>query len=571
MIMNRLYKYGTGLTMTIMMLFIVSSCDLTDLDINDNPNEPAEVSLGLLLTNVQLEASDIFADNLNNAAMGIMAHTDSFDSFNMTGGSFNTEWNDLYANPLKDLEVILAIAAKSRNEGLARPYHEGVAKVLKAYYFSLMVDLWANVPYTEAFAGDSDEPNYAPSLEDGSVIYPKLITLLDEAVVHLNEVSSIALTGDVIYGNTRSKWILAANSLKLRLLIQSNDPALLPEIQSLIDDDELINTAADDFQFTFGTLNNPDDRHPAFRDGYSGGTAAYNYFGHQLMYKMLLPVAGTVPGDPRTPFYFRRQTSTLLDPDDPTDKQTIPCSQRSDCTYGYFPLSNTVTTGVYGKAPGDLTDDERAFLAGYFGRDRSDPSGVPNDNPIRTTVGLYPAAGLYDNEAKSVGGNSGLIGRGDGIFPMITTWMVKLYKIEAALKLGATGVVARDLFEEAMVEQFAKVNSFAAKDSKAVQMDQTQVDNYIDDQMDQYDLAGDKLEIVFRQAWLMNFGNGFELYNTYRRTGYPTDLQIPMSPVRTFPYRFAYTQDEINLNSKVTQVVYFNEDSRVFWDTNGSN
>jgi len=572
--MNRIRKYGTGLLMTVLMLFTVSSCDLTELDINKDPNNPAQASLGLLLTNVELNASATFADGLNNAAMGFMALNDSFDSFNMTNSSFNGTWNYLYSNPLKDLDGIIKATAKQRADGAANPYYEGIAKVLKAYYFSLMVDLWGNVPYTDAFNGDAAEQNLAPAFEDGASIYPKLITLLDEAVSHFAETSPVSITGDVIYGgsnaNIASRWGAAAKSLKLRLLVQMSrkDATVIPTIQSTIAAGGFITAAAGDFQFTFGNLNNPDDRHPMYQDGYAGGEASYNYFGHQLMYEMLVPLVpgGTVPGDPRTPFYFKRQTKITLDPNDPTDKQTIPCSQRVDCKYGYFPLSNFVTQGVYGKAPSALTTAEREFLSGYFGRDRSDPSGVPNDNPIRTTVGLYPAGGLYDDVAEPAGGNKG---RGDGIFPMITSWMVKLYQIEAALALGVTGVTPRTLFEQAMIEQFAKVSSFTSKDGDAVAISTARRDAYIAAQMAKYDAASGndaKLRVVLKQAWFMNFGNGFEVYNTFRRTGLPNDLQTPLQPPRQFALRLPYAQDEINLNPNTPTVVFDSPANAVFWD-----
>ncbi|MFZ1805850.1 MAG: SusD/RagB family nutrient-binding outer membrane lipoprotein, partial [Cyclobacteriaceae bacterium] len=212
--MNRIRKYGSGLLMMVLMLFTVSSCDLTELDINKDPNNPAQASLSLLLTNVQLNASDVYADGLNNAAMGFMALNDSFDGFNMTNSSFNNTWNYLYNNPLKDLDGILKATAAQRADGAANPHYEGIAKVLKAYYFSLMVDLWGNVPYTEAFNGDADVQNLAPAFEDGASIYPKLITLLDEAVVNLAETSPVSVTGDVMYGGSATKWTGAAKSLK---------------------------------------------------------------------------------------------------------------------------------------------------------------------------------------------------------------------------------------------------------------------------------------------------------------------------------------------------------------------
>lgn len=155
--MNRIRKYGTGLLMTVLMLFTVSSCDLTKLDINKDPNNPAQASLDLLLTNVELNASATFAGGLNNATMGFLALTDSYDSFSMTNSSWNNTWNYLYSNPLKDLDGIIKATAQQRLDGAANPHYEGIAKVLKAYYFSLMVDLWGSVPYTEAFGGDAAE------------------------------------------------------------------------------------------------------------------------------------------------------------------------------------------------------------------------------------------------------------------------------------------------------------------------------------------------------------------------------------------------------------------------------
>lgn len=571
--MNRIRKYGTGLLMMVLMLFTVSSCDLTELDINDDPNNPAKASLSLLLTNVELNASATFADGLNNATMGFMAITDSFDSFNMTNSSFNNTWNYLYSNPFKDLDGMIKATAQQRADGAANPHYEGIAKVLKAYYFSLMVDLWGSVPYTDAFAGDAAEQNLAPAFEDGASIYPKLITLLDEAIAHFGETSPVAVNGDVIFGGDEDKWAAAARSLKLRLLLQVSrkDATVIPTIQTIINNaatDELISGSAGDFQFTFGNLKNPDDRHPMYQDGYAGGEAGYNYFGHQFMYEMLVPLTtgGTVPGDPRTPFYFKRQTDKILDINDPTDKQTMPCSQRTDCTYGYFPLSDYVSNGVYNNPDAStLTSTQQKYLAGFFGRDRSDPSGIPNDNPIRTTVGLYPSGGLYDDKPETGGGNKG---RGDGIFPMITSWMVKLYMIEANLALGVTlpGDDARTLFQKAMEEQFAKVNSFVSKDKDAVAITTAKRDAYINAQLAKYDGASDKLGVVLKQAWFMNIGNGFELYNTFRRTGYPKGLQTPMQLSRQFALRFPYAQDELNLNPNTPSVVYDSPANAVFWD-----
>lgn len=552
----------------IALLCTASSCDLFELDINKNPNQPSKAALNLLLTNVQLNASATFAGGLNDSAMGFMGLTTSTDDFNMNNSSWNNTWNYLYSNPLKDLQGILDATAEQRAAGAANPHYEGIAKVLKAYYFSLMVDLWGDVPYSEAFKGNAAEQNLSPKFDTGEEIYNNLLTLLDEAVAHFGESSPVPVAGDVMYDGDVELWTLAANSLKLKLLVQISrkTPSVSTQIDALINAGELIEDeeGGEDFQFQFGNLTNPDDRHPAYQAGYASGDAAYTYFGHQFMYEML------AKNDPRRRYYFKRQTSTILNADDPTQKQTMPCSQRTDCKYGYFPTSDFVANGVYGVDAADLSDSQKAFLAGFFGRDRSDPSGVPNDATMRTNVGVYPSGGLFDDGPEAGGDNKG---SGAGIFPMVTSWMVDLYKIEANLALGvATPDAPRDMFEEALREQIAKVMNLGADldaPTAALTPTDAQIDTYVNNRLAEYDAAADnnaRLRIVIKEAWFMNFGNGFEIYNTFRRTKFPSDLQIPLQRPRQFALRLPYALDEVNLNDNTPEVVFDAPSNAVFWD-----
>lgn len=547
----------------LVCMFTVSSCDLFDMDVNTNPNAPSQASLQLLLTNVELNTNATLAGGLNDAMMGFVGVTTSVDNFFMTNSSWTGTWNYLYSNPLKDLQSMIDVTAQQRADGAANPHYEGIAKTLKAYYFGTMVDLWGNVPYTQAFKGDAAEVVLTPNYDDAKTIYIDLVKLLDEAIVHFDEKSPVTVQGDGIYGGNAPKWKAAAKSLKVKLLLNlaNNDPAFkAPLVAAIGDGTGLITSGANDFQFRFGALNNPDDRHPMYQAGYAGAQAGYTYFGHQFMFELL------ANDDPRRPFYLKRQTDKVLSKDDNTEKQTMPCSQRTDCKYNYFPLSNFVAQGVYGIDADQLTDNQKKFLAGFFGRDRADPSGVPNDAVFRTNVGVYPAGGLYDDGIETGGGNKG---SGSGIFPMLTTWMVKLHTIEAILRHGAPGD-AEALFEDAMIEQFDKVNTLGQQlDSDTEPMDDADVDAYIADKIADFNAqatdAG-KLRVVLKEAWFMNFGNGYELYNAFRRTGYPSDLQIPLQRPRQFPLRLPYASDEINLNPNTPEVVYDAQADAIFWD-----
>tara|TARA_X000000950_G_scaffold278484_1_gene369490 strand:- start:1216 stop:2940 length:1725 start_codon:yes stop_codon:yes gene_type:complete len=554
------------------IMVLVSSCEITDLDINTDPNNASEASLNLLLTGSLYDGLDTFASGLNDTTMGFQAINTSSDDFNFTNSSWNGTWNFLYSGPLKDLEEIIVAADPEVN-----PHYLGIAQIMKAYYFTTMVDLWGDVPYSEAFQGNGEEPNTEPAYDSGASIYADAFVLIDQAITNLAKSQGVSIKGDILYGGNTTKWRKAAKSLKLKLLINTrNVDSNAGAIQSLISEGDLILSSSDDFQLRFSALKNPDNRHPMYQSGYAGGEAGYSYFGHQLMYEMLSSK------DPRTPFYFKRQTSNVLDPEDPTAKQTIPCSQRDDCVYNYFVTSSKVTNGVFGVDPDALSDSQQSYLAGFFGRDRSDPSGIPNDNPIRTTVGAYPAAGLFDVSASQTGGNK--FGTGDGIFPIISSWMVKFWMLEAQIALDVnTGYTEADLMAEAIGDQIDKVISVGTAADPQASSDiaswpteynwpivfNTKTD-YIDNISSDYPADGSdnlRLNFALKQAWFANFGNGFEGYNSFRRTGYPSDIQAPLQLIRQYALSLPYAQDEINLNPNTPQKAYDSPSSAVFWDT----
>ena len=555
-----------------LLLLVVSSCEITDLDINTDPNNASEASLNLLLTSAQFEGVNTFAGGLNNATMGFQGINTSSDDFNFTNASWNGTWNFLYSGPLKDLEEIISGADPEVN-----PNYLGIAQIMKAYYFTTMVDLWGDVPYSEAFKGNAEETITEPVYDSGASIYADAFLLIDQGITNLAKSQGVSVKGDIIYGGNLTRWRKAAKSLKLKLLINTrNVNSNTAAIQSLISEGDLILSGSNDFQLRFSSLKNPDNRHPMYQAGYAGGEAGYSYFGHQLMYEMLSSK------DPRTPFYFKRQTTTILDPEDPTAKQTIPCSQRDDCVYNYFVTSSKVTNGIFGVDPDGLTDSQASYLAGFFGRDRSDPSGIPNDNPLRTTVGAYPAAGLFDKSAGLTGGNK--FGVGDGIFPIISSWMVKFWMLEAQIALnGNTGYTESDLLAEAIGDQMKKVISVGTSADPQASSDISNWPNlyswpivfkteneYINSIISDYPTSGSsnqRLNTVLKHAWFANFGNGFEGYNSFRRTGFPSDIQAPLQLIRQFALSFPYAQDEINLNPNTPQKAYDSPSAAIFWDT----
>lgn len=74
---------------------------------------------------------------------------------------------------------------------------------------------------------------------------------------------------------------------------------------------------------------------------------------------------------------------------------------------------------------------------------------------------------------------------------------------------------------------------------------------------------------IIEQKYLANFGQ-IQPYNDYRRTGFPTGLEVPSTATVPMPLRYPYSQDEITYNPNIdalwTGPAFLN--TPVWWDVN---
>lgn len=566
----------------LVLLLLASSCgDMFDLDINQDPNNPSKASSNLLLSQSEFSLMNLLAagtssgsatTNTNNNLLGAVGILTTNDNWDLPQNSYDQFWREMYSGPLKDLEGL--ISANTGDAG--SPQYLGIAQLLKAYAISTMVDLFGDVPYSEALQGDAQVAKKAPTFDDDAALYAEAFKLIEAGIANVtNTRKPVAVTGDIIYNGSEEKWRKFGKTLKLRLSLNTRlvDPKAKDNIQALLSEGDLILSDANDFTFQYsktfsGTF---DPRHPWYKSAYTGSNN-FTYISHQFMTEML------IDKDPRFPFYFRRQTKRLLNQSDPTDRTTTPCSQVTNCFFSYIVLNANIHQQLYGTT--NLSQAQRDFLAGIFGRDRADPSGAPLDGGFRTIPGVYPAGGFYDvtNPVASSTGNANTA-PGGGIFPAITSVNTLYYQIEAILSLGVSGD-ARALFEKAMRDHIAKVVNFGVKtDPNAQRPPLTRgdgttldVDAYVNLWLQRYDNASNataKLNVVMKQLWFSSWGSGYDIYNALRRTGFPTTLQTPLTPVRGFPLRQPYPQEELTINpsaSNYKQVAY--DRDPVFWDVN---
>lgn len=137
-------------------------------------------------------------------------------------------WATIYRDVLKDLDesatIITATAPIGTAGATAQKNQLAIIEVMNVYAYSVLVETFGDVPYTEAL----DFTNVLPKYDDGKTVYLDLIARLSAAIANMDASGDSFGDSDLIYGGDVASWKKFANSLKLRmgLVIIDADPAL---------------------------------------------------------------------------------------------------------------------------------------------------------------------------------------------------------------------------------------------------------------------------------------------------------------------------------------------------------
>src|SRR5687768_14863691 len=259
--------------LALALVVMLAGCD-DFFDINDDPNNPVKAELNTILPYIQ--ATMVGAFGFGTAGVtDILAvynhHTvqrGNHDNYRIQPNEFqNTQpWEQLYTKTLPDMNAMIA----RRDEA---PIYAGIAKVMKAHMFSLIVDLWGDMPYTEA----GDPVNFKfPKYDDDMAIYTALFPLIDEGIADLNAGGIRPGADDLIYGGDVAKWVKYANSLKLNMYNKVRLTSLYDgaAVNSLLAG-PLMESHPDDFELDYNASTVPENRNPAFVREYAQKSPAY--------------------------------------------------------------------------------------------------------------------------------------------------------------------------------------------------------------------------------------------------------------------------------------------------------
>ena len=221
------------LTIGAMMatLTILSGCQKDYLDINNNPNQVTAATPVLVLPAALSSSGAYFSTSFSflNLWMGYWNWSGNYsigtsDKNYQFTNDFNTGiWNNAYII-IKNYDYI-----DKQGATLGQPLLQGMAKIMKALHFQILVDTYGNVPYSQALQGIASAQ---PAYDDATAIYEDLFKQIDAALALFDNADKIAAQGgtvlnpttnDIMFQGNIGKWRRFANTLKLRMLLRQSE------------------------------------------------------------------------------------------------------------------------------------------------------------------------------------------------------------------------------------------------------------------------------------------------------------------------------------------------------------
>lgn len=218
--MNKFKK--TTLSIAVASMLLISSCS-DFLDVNKNPNSPedapVEMQVPPLIAGLSFSINDSwpaitsanFTQQISSNGNQYYYNIDWYQLGQPWFG-FSETWNTSYTTLAKNARTAYQRAGE---RGLTN--YEGIAKLIFVWNMSTLTDLYGDIPYSEAFKPSDPTPSY----DTQKSIYPKLLTLLDEAITALEKGGSVSPgADDLLYQGDMQKWTRLAYTFKARLLMR---------------------------------------------------------------------------------------------------------------------------------------------------------------------------------------------------------------------------------------------------------------------------------------------------------------------------------------------------------------
>ncbi len=488
------------LTILICLFVIIPGCDKKLEEINIDPNRftPQNMQFNYLLTSAELYT----AGNTNGFAGGIaesslwysstmMQHLSSTsvdfwlgDKYIYDGGQIGAFWGAQYSNSIRN--IVDLIENVKQDEKRKNLYH--ISRILKAFLFQRITDLYGDIPYFEAGLGyinDFTSPKYDLQQD----IYGDLLFELEDAAQKLDANADNVGDADLFYKGDVDKWKKFAYSEMLRLSMRMSKVA--PDSAKKWSEKAVIG----------GVMQSNDDNAIFLHEARAA---------HPASNPVGLVLATFDPAGYRLSKTFINFLKVTNDPR----------------------LPHLATVAANPWDPLDFGDNNPAIQLGQ-------PNGY-DDRGGAEDISNAPNWPGDPNKYSVV--NKKTFARQDAPTFILTYAETALLLAEAAHRGYNVGGTASNYYNKGVKAAILQLNQAGATISDV------EADDYLS--AHPYDVANG-LEMVNRQYWIATFADWNETWCNWRRSGYPqlteTDYQ-GRTTIGTIPRRFTYPLYEPYIN-----------------------
>lgn len=467
---------------------LVISCTKDFDKINTNPNkmeygavQPSSLFEPLIYgigADNQYQAW-FFGHELTQVTGFTAGKTTQIHQYQVTDGNWQSQW-DNFARYGADADHMINQSIKYEDK-----YYEAIGLILKVYELSQLSALFGDIPYEEAY---KQTENTAPAFDSQEKLAGEFIADLDSAAVILRRKPAISKGGlDLMYADNYSKWIKFANSLKLRIMcrMSGTDDKYWNAIQEIVDDPAkypIFAENADNATVPFQTVD-------PYRSYWGkNNTTKTDFTNHRICQTMIDMMAefnssgNATFEDPRLPLFATQKKSKWK-----------------------------------GTRGGVMTDEFKAY---------DDGAAVPNFDVICRAD--MPAFLMDYSEVLFI--------LAEGV---------------QKGKLSVTGQSAKSLYESAVRASIEKWVPFGQLLEKPIPVRSSDVEKLLASSLASYDKAaaqnetsiyGSVEELIACQKFISLYFCGYEVYNEWRRTEYPTIVPADgtVSNDYELPTRFGY-------------------------------
>jgi hypothetical protein len=417
----------------------------------------------------------------------------------------NDRYNNFYSNvgpPLVDVQHLISIMPAETKAQYA--YLNAITGINFVEYAFYVTDPNGSMPYSKAFQARYSG-NLTPVWDPQQDLFDTLDAQLKGYIATLEAPQTATQVSagnqDIVFQGNVTKWIMAANSLRLRMAMRllKQNPTQLTAIANevLADPVGVIDNTADEWVFTGG----------ANFEG-SGGNSNYNplgFSGNQCLEKNVVDFMNQTQ-DPRV--------RALLQPSGITSQAMFDSAQAQ----GQIPVGETWDGKMYRGQYANPDEGKVASKSYYFRVLNFSFNGNPQQINYPSIIQPYILYAPYNS------------GSGFNVFPVITYADVCFMRAELVLRgLSNDATTAQTLYNAGVTASLQDFDAWAqlAQTPSYTALGGSEVANYLAQPGVTYS-ASTALEQVLDQEYLNDYMNPNEAWALIKRTGYPSPTGVIM-------------------------------------------